>query len=56
MASSRLTNKSPKTHVYGVINNWRIFSSYRVQTLNKDRFWIKVFRQVLIIEIFCRSH
>ncbi len=28
MASSRLTNKSPKTHVYGVTNNWRNFSSY----------------------------
>jgi hypothetical protein len=27
MASSRLTNKSPKTHVYGVTNNLRIFSS-----------------------------
>ncbi len=24
----RLTNKSPKTHVYGVTNNWRMFSSY----------------------------
>jgi hypothetical protein len=28
MASSRLTDKSPKTLIYGVTDNWRIFSTY----------------------------
>ncbi len=29
---------------------------YRVWTINSDSFWIKVFRQRLIIEIFGGSH